>query len=76
MLQLSTPSTSFYYVRPKSLPILVVGFIAVFDVVWVVNSHANPRIPLWDSIGIPLFVSGMGYVGIKAFKKRDIRSCR
>lgn len=70
MLQLSTPSTSFLSVKPSSLSIFAFGFLAVFDVVWVVNSHANPRIPLWEFIGMPLLVSGMGYVGIRALKNQ------
>lgn len=68
MLQLSTPSTSFFYVRPKSLSMLVMVFLAFFDVIWVVSSRANPRVPPWEVIGIPLLASGMGYVGIKMLK--------
>lgn len=68
MLQLSTPSTSFLSIKPNSLSIFALCFVAFFDVIWVVNSHANPRIPLWEFIGMPLFVSGIGYVGITRLK--------
>ena len=68
MLQLSTPSTSFLSIKPNSLSIFAFVFLAAFDVVWVVNSYANPRITLWEFIGMPLFVSGMGYFGIRMLK--------
>lgn len=68
MLQLSMPSTSFFYIRPKSLAMITFGFLAYFDVMWVFSAHANPRVPLWQGMWVPLLVSVVGYVGIKVFK--------
>lgn len=68
MLQLSTPSTSFFYIRPRSFPMIMFAFLAYFDVMWIVDTHANPRAPLWQGIWVPLLVSIVGYVGIKTLK--------
>lgn len=68
MLQLSTPSTSFSYIRPNSMSMFAVVFLVVFDVMWVVTSHANPRVSPLETIGIPLLATGIGYVAIKALK--------
>ena len=68
MLQLSMPSTSFLYMRPNLLSKLGFGLLAFFDVMWIVSSHANPRMSLLEILGIPLLASGIGYAGIKTLK--------
>ena len=71
MLQLSTPSTSFSYIRPNSMSMFAIVFLVVFDVMWVVTSHANPRVSPLETIGIPLLATGIGYVAIKTFDDVD-----
>lgn len=66
MLQLSMPSTSFFYMRPKTLSTLTLVFIVVFDVMWIATAH--PRMSALEAIGIPLLVSGIFYAATKALK--------
>ena len=60
MLQLSSPSPVFLSTKQSSTPLVWFGFIAFFDIMWMINSRGS----LGSVIGIPLLVSG---IGIAAF---------
>jgi len=56
MLQLSSPSPVFLSTKQGSTTLVWFGFIAFFDIMWMINSHGS----LWEVIGIPLLVLGIG----------------
>lgn len=56
MLQLSSPSPVFLSPKQGSTALLWFGFIAFFDIMWMINSRGS----LVSVIGIPLLVSGIG----------------
>ena len=59
MLQLSSPSRVFLSPKEGSTRLLWFGFIALFDINWMIKAHGS----LWNVVGIPLLVLVIGSAG-------------
>lgn len=71
MLQLSSPSAPFLSPKQGSTPLVWFGFIAFFDVMWMINSRGS----LGSAIGIPLLVSGIGIAAFVMAGRQTADAC-